>query len=84
MKRMLTMIGTAAFACGAFAYDAGTTYTVPAGTTVTVTDSDIASFNSLASVTFCDAAATLVFDTSTAPTAPISGKGTIRTFLASA
>ena len=72
------IVACATMALGAYAYDAGTAYTVPAGTTVTVTDADIASFNSLASVTFGDAAATLVFDTSTAPTVPISGAGTIR------
>ena len=72
------IVACATMAFGAFAYDAGTAYTVPASTTVTVTDADIASFNSLASVTFGDAAATLVFNTSKAPTVPISGNGTIR------
>ena len=66
------------------AYDAGTAYTVPAGTTVTVTDADIDSFNALASVSFGDAAATLVFNTSKAPTVPISGSGTIRKISADA
>ena len=72
------IVACATMALGAYAYDADTAYTVPAGTTVTVTDADIASFNSLASVTFGDAAATLVFDTATAPTVSILGKGTIR------
>ena len=62
----------------AMAYDAGTAYTVPAGTTVTVIDADIDDFNALASVSFGDAAATLEFNTSKAPTVPISGNGTIR------
>ena len=66
------------------AYDAGTAYTVPAGTTVTVTDADIDSFNALASVSFGDAAATLEFNTSQAPTVPISGSGTIRKISADA
>lgn len=60
------------------AYDAGTTYTVPAGTTVVVTDADIAEFNSLTSATFGDANAVLEFNTSTPHAIPITGSGTIR------
>ena len=60
------------------AYDAGTTYTVPAGTTVVVTDADIADFNTLAGATFGDANAVLEFNTSTPHAIPITGSGTIR------
>ena len=60
------------------AYDAGTTYTVPAGTTVVVTDADIAEFNTLAGATFGDANAVLEFNTSTPHAIPITGSGTIR------
>ena len=49
-----------------------------------MTDADIDSFNALASVSFGDAAATLEFNTSQAPTVPISGSGTIRKISADA
>ena len=77
MKRILTILSVV-WASGAFAYNAGETFTVPSGATVTVTDADIADFNALASVTFADAAGVLVFNTATPPTVPISGNGTIR------
>ena len=54
MKRILTILSVV-WASGAFAYNAGETFTVPSGATVTVTDADIADFNALASVTFADA-----------------------------
>ena len=60
------------------AYEAGATYTVPAGTTVVVTDADIADFNTLAGATFGDANAVLEFNTSTPHTIPITGSGTVR------
>ena len=62
----------------AFAYDAGTTFTVQAGATVTVTDDDIAEFNTLASAEFADETGVLEFNTSTPPSIPITGAGTIR------
>ena len=66
----------ATFALGA--YDPGDVFTVQAGATVTVTDDDIAEFNTLASAEFADETGVLVFNTSTPPSIAITGAGTIR------